>query len=119
MVTVTFTLLILKSPNTGETAHTAYAFAQAAIAAGHIVRQVFFYSDAALAAGHALLPGDEIDIVAAWRGFALAHGIEFVVCDTAAKRRGLGGSANEQADRGSLAQLLVAMDAGQRVVTFA
>lgn len=85
-----YALLILEAPWSRGASHTALRFAQAALQRGHGISRVFFYGDG-VHNGSALAtpPQDEADLVAAWREFALANGIELVVCVAAALRRGV------------------------------
>lgn len=85
-----YALLVLEAPNARGASHTALRFARAAAARGHTVSRVFFYGDGVHnATSLAVPPQDEADLVAAWRDFALANGIELVVCIAAALRRGI------------------------------
>lgn len=85
-----YTLLVLEAPHTRSSSLAALRFAQAAIARGHTVSPVFFYGDGVHAASAlATPPQDETDPTAAWRHFALEHGIELVACIASALRRGL------------------------------
>ncbi len=85
----TFILFVNGPPYGREDAYTALRFAQAALAAGHRIRQIFFYQDGALNASRLLSPAsDEFDIARAWADLH-AQGIELVSCVSAGLRRGV------------------------------
>lgn len=85
-----YALLVLEAPYARGASHGALRFARAVLARGHTVSRVFFYGDG-VHNGSALAvpPQDEQDLVAGWRDFALANGIELVVCIAAGLRRGV------------------------------
>lgn len=92
-----YALLVFSSP-THNGAHSALAFARAALAQGHQVARVFFYGDGVFNAS--LLqhpPQDETAIHGHWQALASAHGIDLVVCIAAGLRRGIVDS--QEADR--------------------
>lgn len=127
-----YALLVLEAPHARGAAHGALRFARAAVARGHRVQRVFFYGDG-VHNGSALAtpPQDEEDIVAAWRDFALTHGIELVICIAAALRRGvLDDNERDRYERAAanldpafvlsgLGQLAEAALDAERIVTFA
>ncbi len=85
-----YALLVLAAPQSSAASQGALRFARAALARGHTVSRVFFYGEGVHnATALAVPPQDEVDTVAQWRDFALANGIELVVCIAAALRRGL------------------------------
>ena len=126
-----FSLAIYSAPFSYEGTHTAYRFAQAAIAEGHKIHRVFFYHDGVYNASQLHCPPqDEIDISELWAKFAKVSDIELVVCVASALKRGL---LNEQeAERyekkqfnladeyqlGGLGQLIEAMTTSDRFITF-
>ncbi|GAA5187728.1 sulfurtransferase complex subunit TusD [Ferrimonas gelatinilytica] len=85
----TFVLFVNGPPYGREDAYTALRFAEAALAAGHEVRQIFFYQEGVLNASRLLSPAaDEFDIAAAWQ--RLHHqGVPLVSCVSASLRRGV------------------------------
>lgn len=85
-----FTLLINAAPYTHQASDTAYHFAQAALTKGHRVERVFFYHDGVYnGARFSDPPRDERNRVTCWRELAAAHGMDLVVCVSAARRRGI------------------------------
>lgn len=80
-------LFIQSAPLATAAATRALAFAQAAVAAGHTVGRVFFYKDA-VAIGNRF-GEDAQGARAAWVDFGRRHGVELVLCVSAAKRRGV------------------------------
>ncbi|GAA4903640.1 sulfurtransferase complex subunit TusD [Ferrimonas pelagia] len=96
-------VLFVNGPAYGsQHAYTALRFAQAALTAGHQVRQVFFYQDGVHNASRLLCPAsDEFDIAQQWQ---LLHqqGIELISCVSAGLRRGvIDAEAAEDSERDS------------------
>lgn len=85
-----FALQINSSPYDSEAGETAFQFSKAAIAAGHEIFRIFFYYDGIY---HGLRfakpPEDECQITRRWSGLANSHGLDLVLCISAAQRRGL------------------------------
>ena len=111
-------LLVQGSPHATQALANALGFAEAAFAAGHEVERVFFYKDAVVVASQ--LAADEARLRERWQALAGRAGFELAVCVAAAERRGI-------VDDGSLApgfaivglgQLVQAMEASDRLVTF-
>jgi len=115
-----FSLIVLNAPWQGQAAQSAYRFAEAVLAGGHELRQVFFYGDGAqaLSAG-SRRAADQPDLDGAWRALAARHGVSILACTTAAERRGATASGAGAAQPGTLGQLLLAMADSDRVLTFA
>lgn len=85
-----FAIQINASPYHSDAGDCAYRFINAALAAGHEIVRVFFYFDGIYhALRFALPPADETQITASWSELAAQHGIDLVVCISAAQRRGL------------------------------
>lgn len=85
-----FAIQINSSPYHSDAGDCAYRFICAALAAGHEVIRVFFYFDGIYhAMRYALPPADETQITARWSELTAQHGIDLVVCISAAQRRGL------------------------------
>lgn len=85
-----FALQINSSPYQANAGRTAIEFANALIAQGHQILQVFFYHEGIYHAfKHATPPDDEILQTAQWQALAKAHQIDLAVCISAAQRRGL------------------------------
>ena len=113
-----FSLIVMNAPWQGQAAQSAHRFAEAALAAGHELRQVFFYGDGAQALAAGPRAADQPDLDRAWRELGERHGVAILACVTAAERRGVvggGGAANA----GTLGQLMLALGECDRVVTFA
>lgn len=84
-----YSLLVLSSPVSGQTAQTAAAFATSVLEAGHSIKRVFFY-DAGCYAGASLavFPQDEADRLGPWVELAEQRGVELILCISSAIRRG-------------------------------
>lgn len=125
-----FALIVNASPDRGQGAWSAYRFARALLDQGHTLYRVFFYHDGVLNACADRRPAqDENNLTAHWQALEAAHGVDLVVCISAAKRRGLfdEGEARRHGTRASLARGFVLSGLGQytdallradRVVTF-
>ena len=120
------------APHASAAARTALGFAESALRLGHRIHRVFFYHDAvAVAASAAVAPQDEQDVQAGWIELRETHGVELALCIANALKRGL--LNEEERDRYvkpaatvheaftivGLGQLVEAMDASDRFVTFA
>lgn len=87
---LTFALLIMGPPFSSGAAHSALAFAKAALAQEHALFRVFFYLDGVGVANRLSDPGvGHPPIVRDWSKFALANKIDLVVCINAGKKRGV------------------------------
>lgn len=90
MCPLRYTLLVTGPPYGTQQASTAYRFAQACLAAGHGLSQIFFYQAGVLNANSFTAPAsDEFDLVAAWQQLARQQGVALLVCSAAASRRGV------------------------------
>jgi len=87
---VKFAIQINSAPWRSEACDTAYQFIRAALGLGHEIVRVFFYYEAAY---HGLRwmspPEDEVPASRRWSDLASRHGIDLVICISAAQRRGL------------------------------
>lgn len=85
-----YAIQINVSPYASDAGVVAFRFIQAALQAQHQIVQVFFYQEGI---GHALRyaapPDDEWHLTANWSALAREHGIDLLVCISAAQRRGL------------------------------
>lgn len=126
-----FAIQINSSPNDSNAGLSAYRFINAALAQNHEIFRVFFYQEGVYHAfNYNLPPDDELNITALWSELAGNHGIDLLVCISAAQRRGLlsAGEAqrqNKQDDDlaagfriGGLGQWLEAMIEADRVIVF-
>lgn len=85
-----FAIQINAAPWQGEACDTAYQFIRAALRRGHEIVRVFFYQEGAYNGLGGMDPsGDEGRAALRWSGLAAEHGIDLVVCVSAAARRGL------------------------------
>ncbi len=122
-------LIVHGAPYCGQASLSAFAFAQAALHAGHEIPQVFFYGDAVHHASPQIHPpADERETP--WPDFAAETGIELVICSAAAQRRGLVQDAMAMRQKlsaagpteiyqiGGLGQLMGALLAADRVLEF-
>lgn len=113
-------LVVTEGPFTRQASSTACRFARAAIAKGHRVRQVFFFHDGVLNGScHVSPPGGEPNTTAQWSALARDHGVELVLCVTAAQRRGV--NADALADgflMGGLSQWVEAGTSSDRTLVF-
>ncbi|QIZ76483.1 sulfurtransferase complex subunit TusD [Ferrimonas lipolytica] len=111
-------------------AYSALRFCQAAIAAGHQLRQVFFYQDGIHNASALLSPAsDEFNMGSAWQQLN-QQGVELVCCVSAALRRGVvddqaaadidasGGNVASPFSLGGLGEYVTAAADADRVVQF-
>lgn len=87
---IKFAIQINASPYQSQACDTAYHFIQAALRKGHEIVRVFFYHEGIYnALRYARPPEDERPVVERWSALAQDHGIDLVVCISAAQRRGL------------------------------
>ncbi len=120
------------APYASAGSRTALRFVESALRLGHRVHRVFFYHDAVLAAAdQGVAPQDEEDLHAGWVRLGEAHGIELAVCIANALKRGmLDETERDRYERKAatvhpafaivgLGQLIEAMTASDRFVTFA
>lgn len=127
----TFALLVLGSPQSSQSVDTAYAFAEAALAAGHRILRVFFFHDGVHCGNRlAVGSGGETPAHQRWTALAANHGIDLVVCvasalkrgvldDAEAKRQGKGtGNLAQGFELSGLGQWIEACMTAERVVTF-
>ncbi|MDF9391694.1 MULTISPECIES: sulfurtransferase complex subunit TusD [Methylococcus] len=95
-----FVIQINASPREAQAANSAYQFIKAALANGHHILLVFFYYDGVYNAQVSSFAGED-DLSARWSTLAHEHGLDLVLCVSAAQRRGL--VSTEGRDEGSLA----------------
>ncbi|MGZ8196621.1 MAG: sulfurtransferase complex subunit TusD, partial [Methylosarcina sp.] len=85
-----FAIQINSSPYRSNAGYTAFRFINALLAEDHEVFRVFFYHDGIYhGLRHATPPDDELRFTAQWSDLAKRHGIDLVLCISAAQRRGL------------------------------
>jgi tRNA 2-thiouridine synthesizing protein D len=83
-----FVIQINASPREAQAASTAYQFIKAALANGHDIPLVFFYYDGVCNAQVSSFAGED-DLFDRWTALAREHGLDLVLCVSAASRRGL------------------------------
>ncbi len=85
-----YTLVIHGAPASGQSCQTALCFAKAAIARGHNIARAFFFRDAVhIGSSLTVSPQGEADLHKEWKALAKNHGIDMVICISAALKRGL------------------------------
>lgn len=81
----------------GQSAYSAIQFAKQALAAGNNITQVFFYQDGVTQANALTEPvADEFNAVNQWAELAKLHDVPLIVCVSAAERRGVINSQQQQ-----------------------
>lgn len=126
-----FAIQINSSPYHCNAGQSAYRFITTALGQGHRILRVFFYHDGIYhALRYATPPDDEPHFTAQWSDLAKQHGIDLVVCISAAQRRGLlcadeaqrqGKQDNDLADGfriAGLGQLIEATLESERFIVF-
>lgn len=126
-----YSLLVLSSPSSGQTARSAALFAQALIERGHSLHRVFFIDEGVHAgSNNHVLPQDENNPMEIWVALKEQYEVDLVLCVSSALKRGLL-DANE-AERhekqsatthpafviSGLGQLVDASAASDRLITF-
>ncbi len=126
-----YAIQINASPTDSTAAYCAYQFIDAALKMGHEIFRIFFYQEGIYHAfKYASPPDDELNMTKKWSELAKLHGIELMVCISAAQRRGLlsddeatrqGKQDNDLAEGfiiSGLGQLLEAMLVTDRFIEF-
>jgi tRNA 2-thiouridine synthesizing protein D len=126
-----FSLLILGSPSSTQSASTAFRFARAVINSGHTLYRVFFYHDGVYCSNDLVTPPqDEESLPANWATLAAEHDVDLVVCIASALKRGVIDKAEAERHEKSaanlaqgfsisgLGQLVDASIVSDRVITF-
>lgn len=84
---LTFGLFVSASPlHSGS--QTAFEFLQAALAKGHVIKQVFFYGDG-VHHGNRLIHTENPELISRWQHVADRHAIPLLLCSASAARRGI------------------------------
>ena len=83
-------LLVLGSPYSSQSVHSALRFATAATHKGHNLYRVFFYHDA-VNTGNQLIaaPQDELQLPDTWATLSQQYDIDLVVCIASALKHGV------------------------------
>lgn len=83
-------LAVYGPPYTSQASHSAYNFAEAALAQGHELYRLFFYHDGVYNANKLIqAPQDEVNIQQKWSNLADEHQVDLVVCVASSLRRGV------------------------------
>jgi tRNA 2-thiouridine synthesizing protein D len=126
-----FTLIVYGDPQASQSPHTALRFAKSVYTEGHQINTIFFYhNSAANASVLAVSPQDEAGLPAQWEQLGKQHEVELVVCIATALRRGILDESEAKRYKrcaglsagfrlGGLGELVEAMCASDRVITFA
>jgi len=100
---LTYTLVVNGPVYGSQSAKSAYQFANALIAKGHSLVNVFFYQDGVTNGSDLTVPAnDEFDLVTAWQTLATEHDVRLETCVAAALRRGI--VSQDEANQHGLAQ---------------
>jgi tRNA 2-thiouridine synthesizing protein D len=126
-----FSLLILGSPSSTQSASTAFRFARAVINSGHTLYRVFFYHDGVYCANELVTPAQgEESLPENWASLAAEHNVDLVVCIASAIKRGVidkaealryekpASNLSENFSISGLGQLVDASIVSDRVITF-
>jgi tRNA 2-thiouridine synthesizing protein D len=84
-----FAIQINSAPWTNQSGETAYQFINAALSMGHQIERVFFYYDGTYNALRWEREEPAPCGASRWSKLAASHGIDLVVCISAAQRRGV------------------------------
>lgn len=85
-----FSLIILGSPGTHQSAFTAYRFAAAALKQGHDIYRIFFYHDGVYnSSSFCTPPQGEYNVHSLWQSLCEEHDFDMTVCIASALRRGI------------------------------
>jgi tRNA 2-thiouridine synthesizing protein D len=87
---VKFAIQINSAPWENQGCETAYQFSRAAIRMGHEIARIFFYYEGIYNGLRWMVPPeDEKPLIQRWSTLATEHGVDLVICISAAQRRGL------------------------------
>ena len=117
-------LLIQGSPNATRACHSALSFAKEIVNSDHQLYRVFFYQEAVLIGNRFIeYPSDELNLQQEWLSFASNNSIELDICVSAAQRRGIQQSEEENSVEdgfqiSGLGQLAEAIIESDRLVSF-
>jgi tRNA 2-thiouridine synthesizing protein D len=84
-----FAVQVNSSPYQSQASETAYQFISAALRKGHEVVRIFFYHDGIYHGLRHTEQADEDPGVCRWKALRENHGVDLVLCVSAAQRRGL------------------------------
>lgn len=85
-----YAIQVNASPFDSNSGYSAYLFIMAALKKKHEIFRVFFYYQGIYHAFKYSTPADdELQLTKKWSALAAEHGVDLVVCISAAQRRGL------------------------------
>ena len=85
-----FAIIVRGSPFQPQAALSAYRFACAALAEGHLIKRLFFHEDGVYNASASIVPPqDELHLPRAWQALINEHQLDAVVCVASALKRGV------------------------------
>ncbi len=124
-----FTIQVNAGPYQHQASDSAYHFTLAALRKGHEIVRVFFFHDGVLNGSRLISPPqDDRHIVVRWSQLAADFEVDLVACVAAAQRRGIldesaaqgltGANLAPGFRLGGLGQLVEAVLAGDRLITF-
>ncbi|WP_454146339.1 sulfurtransferase complex subunit TusD [Methylocaldum sp. MU1018] len=113
-----YAIQINAGPFGSQAAHTAYQFIKAALDKGYEIVSVFFYHDGVYNGLQSGLSAEDRRSVPPWSELAGRHGIELVLCVSAAQRRGMPTSGTDGFRIGGLGQWMDACLKADRVLVF-
>jgi tRNA 2-thiouridine synthesizing protein D len=88
--TMKYSLLILSSPQAGQSSDSAWRFADALVSTGHELYRVFFYHEGVYHGNElAVAPQGAVDPLQRWADLAERSGAELVLCIASAVKRGV------------------------------
>jgi tRNA 2-thiouridine synthesizing protein D len=113
-----YAIQVNAGPCSGQAARTAYQFIKAALDKDHEIVCVFFYHDGVYNALRSGLSAEDKDSVPPWPDLVDKHGIDMVVCVSAAERRGMRATGADGFRIGGLGQWMDACLKADRVLVF-
>jgi len=113
-----YAIQVNAGPFCSQAAHTAYQFIKAALDKDHEIVRVFFYHDGVYNGLQPDLSSEDKNSVPPWSDLADRHGIDLVLCVSAAQRRGMPTSGADGFRGGGLGQWMEACLKADRVLVF-
>lgn len=124
-----FSIVVHASPTAGDSALTAFRFAESVVDQGHDIYRLFFFNAGVF--NGVVLAGDAESLPRRWQELIRGHNIDAVVCVTSAKKRGIGAPEDAREENsptplavadgftiGGLGQLVDAAVHSDRLMTF-
>jgi tRNA 2-thiouridine synthesizing protein D len=113
-----YAIQVNAGPFCSQAAHTAYQFIKAALDKDHEILRVFFYHDGVYNGLQPGLSAEDKDSIPPWSELADKHGVDLVLCVSAAQRRGMPTIEVDGFQVGGLGQWMDACLKADRVVVF-